>query len=316
MSKLSSITPPVWIFVCTLLLIIFTGGLVGSSPCERAITECQASAAKTYPNNEAQQQTYISECSAPACGAESSKTSAFVPFSLIILGFVLYQVWVRQGNSGSMSFSGGEPALAGASPARAGAPKASPAPAAAKKSAAPAKPKAKAKKAQAPAPAPAASDDLKPAQEKFCLEVLADGEKSREEITDMLGKLTGSSDPELWKGGPLNDLEVLAKALSMAALIGPSGSKYRSAVAGKGALNLGDMTELEARTKKELHEQCVSTLTQDVKAMVAAGKYPAALSADVASSVAAAAQSADGLDGISRCSKAGLVYLAAFLGQS
>ncbi|MEM9314050.1 MAG: hypothetical protein AAGA95_05435, partial [Pseudomonadota bacterium] len=220
MSKLSSITPPVWIFIGTLLLIIFTGGMFGS------------------------------------------KTSAFVPLSLIILGFVLYRVWVRQGNPASMSAAKKDaalepaPAVAPRSPART--PKPPAAAPAAKKSAAPAKPKAK--KAAAPASASASAGDLKPAQEKLCLAVLADSEKTRDEITDMLGKLTGSPDPEHWKGGPLNDLEVMAKALAMAALIGPEGSKYRSALTNKGALNLGNLEELGAKTKKELHEYCVGVL--------------------------------------------------------
>ncbi|MEO1077926.1 MAG: hypothetical protein AAFY29_00110 [Pseudomonadota bacterium] len=274
MSKLSSITPPAWIFIGTLLLIIFTGGAFGS------------------------------------------KTSAFVPLSLIILGFVLYRVWVRQGDPESMSFDRKDAALEPATAVAPRTPKPPPAAPAAKKSAAPPKPKAKKAAAPASAPASASAGDLKSAQEKLCLAVLADGEKTRDEITDMLGKLTGSTDPEHWKGGPLNDLEVMAKALAMAALIGPEGSKYRSGLTSKGAQISDDLEELGAKTKKELHEACVGVLTQDIKTIVAAGKYPASLSSDVASAVADAALSPDGLDGISRCSKAGLVHLAAFLGQS
>jgi hypothetical protein len=368
MSRLDAVTPPMWIFGFTLLLVIITGGFVGSSPCERAVSDCEALAREAQPADATLREQYVAECSAQAC--TGGKRSPLLPISILILGFVLYRLWLRHGDPEHMkffpdpgSFSDPVPAGAGTTPAAREATlepekpsvarqapaakeppkeKETPKAKAPPKAIAPAKakepPKAKepgkAKEAgkpkalkapakqtpdtarKAPAIAAAAADrELDAKQQTFCLQVLsADEAESREAMAGTLGRLTGAGDADLWKGAPLGDLGLLARSIAVAALIGPSSTKYRRALDGTSATiddkSIGDLQEL---TKKALHEQCVQTLQRDLQALAGQGSYPRSVKAEAVGEIAAALQAEDALGGLSRCSKAGLVHLAAFL---
>jgi hypothetical protein len=286
-------------------------------------------------------QQYVDACSAQACSPD--RTAWVLPLSILVLGFVLYRLWLRHGDPENMKFfrdarSFSDPMPVGAGPvpaAREAAPgsaapkqarQATKAPRAkdARKAEDPGKPgpaAAPAKEAPATAPetspgtstAPPADSELNAGERQFCLDVLTAGDaESRDAMAGTLNRLTGATDPDLWKGAPLADLQLLARSIAIAALAGPSSSKYRGALDDAAAVARknagGDLQEL---TKKELHQQCVQTLQQDLQAL--ARHYPDGVDPKTVAELSAALQAQDALGGLSRCSKAGLVHLAAFL---
>jgi hypothetical protein len=344
-SRLDSVTPPMWIFAFTLVLIIITGGLVGSSPCERSMRDCETLAREEQPMDATLRQQYVDACSAQACSPD--RTAWVLPLSILILGFVLYRLWLRHGDPENMKFfrdarSFSDPMPVGAGPAPTAreadpvppAPKqarqATKAPRAkdARKADDPGKPgpaAAPAKEAPATAPeaspgtstAPPAERELDSGARQFCLDVLTAGDaESRDAMAGTLNRLTGGTDPDLWKGAPLADLQLLARSIAIAALAGPSSSKYRRALDDAPAAAAarkkagGDLQEL---TKKELHQQCVQTLQQDLQALTRQGSYPDGVEPKTIEQLSAALQAQDALGGLSRCSKTGLVHLASFL---
>jgi hypothetical protein len=288
-------------------------------------------------------QQYVDACSAQACSPD--RTAWLLPLSILILGFVLYRLWLRHGDPENMkffrdpgSFSAPVPVGAGSAPTsrEADPVSAAPKPARQTRKAPQAKNARKAEDSGKPRPAaapekeaprtapeanpgastaPPADSELDAPERQFCLDVLSAGDaESREAMAGTLNRLTGGADPDLWKGAPLADLQLLARSIAVAALAGPSSSKYRgalgdaSAAARKNAS--GDLQEL---TKKELHQQCVQTLQRDLQALARQGTYPDGVEPKSVAELSAALQAQDALGGLSRCNKAGLVHLAAFL---
>ncbi len=227
MKVLASISTPVWIFSLTLLSIIVAGQITGSNSCESLESLCQADARKAHPDNAALQHAYVIRCSEETC--TTGKSAAFVPLAIILAGGMLFAVWNRQSAGGRR-----RRLLAAAAPAAAPAAatkKASrattkAAPGAGSKAAtnAAAEKKPAAKKSGSTAATPTTT------QKKSFTAVLELGdEPSKNELVNGLAAFTGSAEPEHWKGAPVVDLELLARGIAVAALMGKS--KYLKPVA-------------------------------------------------------------------------------------
>ena len=321
----AAITPPVWIFGLTLLAIVATGGLVGTSPCDRVTRDCLSKAAQAHPDNTALQQAFVGPCAESAC--RDGKSGAIVPFTILILGAVVYFVWSRQAGPVRLPSSAGTgsapsatrepvPATAASKPAvarRTSMPTPSePTPGAPAPAAAPATPSA----AHEPVAAPSTgkSDGLTTAQRKVLLSTFhRDETTTKDTIAANVAHILGTASADAWKAPAMDDLDLLARALAVAALFGPAASKYRRGLDAPGLPPEARLDVLNASTKKALHAQCLETLRRDLAALAAQPAYPVTLSADAVQATVQALQQPDALAGLSRCSKAALVELAAFL---
>jgi hypothetical protein len=322
MRKYYGITTPVWIFLFTLLLVVITGGIVGTSPCERTVRNCEATAQRAHTNNLTLQQAYISRCSEEAC--KSGKSSAALPFSILVLGAVLYIVWLRQGDSGDRDSSPAARSATtqGAAPAASGTPATSKAPAqptsasaasSAPPSAPPSAPEGKRKAATEPGAKSAPKTSFSPGEKAVYFDALKlNAEQPKEDLAQGLCRLTGVADADLWKGAPADDLALLNRSIATAALLSPAGSKYRNRT---GAGSTGKEA-LDAMTKKALHQQCVTALRADLKSLAGADAYPQELSKTTVRDTIASLDEEGALAGLSRLSKAGLITLAAFLSSA
>lgn len=324
MSKLKAVTPPVWILILTLVAIVATGALFGKSSRERTAYGCESLAIEAHPNHATAQKAYLARCLAQP--SVSGKSMALVLLSILMLGVGLYSVWWRQRNSGGMSLprtsaSPPESALAVTDSLAKTAPPAT-TPSVSPGSTLSASPRAtedKGAAAESPdasgAGAVAMGDGLSAAHRQLCVDALqAKEEPSKEEVAGNLGHFLGTSDTQLYKPAPLDDLELLAKCLAVAALAGPEGSRYRRAFQMPPRdFADRDLEALQAKTKKALHTLCVETLRQDLGAIAKRSSFPASLSSASVVATADALHAEGALAGLSRCSKAALVHLAAFL---
>ena len=337
MRRYYGITAPVWIFLFTLFLVVATGGIVGTSPCERTVTTCETSAVAAHSNNLTLQEAYVSRCSEAAC--KSQKSGAAVPFSILVLGYVLYRVWTRQGDTGTppsparRSATGAAPSTA---PKKAAGTRAKEElkeePEKTPKDAARATPSASKRKSRTKAPdgpdtvtaeagakapekatgkASGKGPTLTPAQKTLYLGTLYfDEDTPKGDVARRLSELTGATDASVWKGAPASDLALLAKAIAAAAALDGATSKYRDPNGGEAPTDA-----VAEMTKKALYEQSLETLQTDLDAL---GKndFPEGLSKASVDGVTSSLRGEDALDGLSRLSKSALVSLALFLDVS
>jgi hypothetical protein len=138
--------------------------------------------------------------------------------------------------------------------------------------------------------------------------LLDDGEQSKEELARWLSRLTGIPDADRWKSAPAGDLALLKRGIATAAVLGPADSKYRSRA---GADSVSG--ELDALTKKALHQQCIEALRADLSTVADADARPRELSEISVRETVEAMEAGDALAGLSRLGKSTLVSLAAFL---
>lgn len=277
MRKYYGITAPVWIFLFTLVLIVASGRLVGSSPCERTLRTCESTAVQAHTNNLMLQQAYISRCSEAAC--KNDKSGAAVPFSLLVFGAVLYVVWRRQGATEE---------------------KASPAPTGTIETAVPTAGTEPETASEAP-PAPAADADHSLAPE-------ADAEESKEDLAQLLGRLVRGVPADDWKAAPTGDLALLSRAIAIGTLGTDDGAPRHDSAAGI------DRKDLDELTKKALHQRCIDLLRTDLDRQASADSNASPQQGHAsARSVRDSLDAEDALDGLSRLNKATLVALAAFL---
>ena len=301
MRKYYGITAPVWIFLLTLVLIVLSGRIVGSQSCGRAVENCESSAMQLHPNSPALRQDYVSGCTESACS--SGKSGAVVPFSMLALGVVFYVVWLRTGDSSDRDSSAINTASAASGPAPArssAAPESRQAATAARTTSA---------TSSVPTAEPPPTTTPAAGESTVYLDALqADGEQSKEELAGWLSRLTGISGADRWKGAPAGDLTLLKRAIATAAALGPADSKYRNRVGAD-----TDGSELDALTKKTLHQHCIDVLRADLATLASAATCPGELSDTSVRETLNALDAPQALAGLARLSKSTLVSLAAFL---
>jgi len=263
MRKFFGLTPPIWIFLFTLVLIILSTGFVGGSP-----------------NN-----------------------VLAIPLSIIVLGFVLYRVWTRQGDKDGRVLPPAAENPSGPVPAPVRA-RTTPDDARSSAADAEARPQATAvSKAETPAPA----DALNPEQRTLCLTALGAGaDTTKSELAAHIAELLGATDAGAWKPAPHDDLELLARGLALRTLAG----------AAPGANPGAPPAHLQEETKKGLLTFCVSTLRTEIAALAGADATIDGVSPSTLHATQVALAEKDALDGLTRCSKTSLATLARALGHA
>lgn len=294
-----TIQPPAWIFILTLLAIVATGKLVGSSPCARVLDDCYSTAKQAHPLDEVRQASYAASCLEQPC--EARKRGALVPLSILILGIVVLRVWL------------GQRAPEDETPDDTRVPTRAPASAAGRENT------PRTSLSQSPVDAPSAIkapvDGLSLAQRNACLETLAEtDDKSRAELVYRLKGFIGGDDTQQWKAAPLSDLILLCNCLALGALLGPEKSKYRRELCSfSGETDALSGADLNAQTKKGLLGLSLDTLRTDLHDFADMGAYPASVARQTVTNALLSLSQDDALAGLLRCSKQELVHLAEVL---
>lgn len=328
MDKLIKNTPPVWIFGLTLLAIVVTGPLVGTSPCERAIKECYTEGVGMDSDRTSLQQA----CAQAPC--EVKKRGALVPLAILIAGLVIVKVWFRQnapsntpGQPGSVaaparSRSGDHTSGDRREPRESQPSKAAPARRATDqpgiKSAVKKTSARKSKPAPSAAVEPAGKQpgsDKSPAlgeqDQSFCLAVLSGpGDQSRDALTASLARLLGTPGSEEWKSVRLADMDLLTKALAAGALFGATAERYGRGLRGDSNAGLPVSDELQQQTKKSLVSHCQAILKGDMQGIARNTDYLTDPGHAAVLEIANALADEGALSGLTKCGKEGLLRLA------